>query len=53
MFIDCPLLSKAQTFHIHVLLFSGDQWGWETGHRGCIPETPKKLNTCVWETHQY
>lgn len=48
MFIDCLLLSKTQTFHIHILLLSGDQWSWETGHGGCIPKTPNKLkHLCV------
>lgn len=49
MFIDCLLLSKAQTFHI--LLLSGDKCGSETGHRECIPETPNRLkHLCVGDT---
>lgn len=49
--MDCLLLSKAQTFHIHILLFLGDQWDWEMEHRGCIPETPNKLKPlCVGDT---
>lgn len=51
MFIDCLLLSQAQTFHIHTLLLSGDWWGWNTGHGGCIPETPNKIkHLCVGDT---
>lgn len=49
MFIDCLLLSKAQTFHI--LLLSGDKCGSETGHRECIPETPNRLkHLCAGDT---
>lgn len=50
-FIDCLLLSKAQTFHIHILLLPGGRWGWEAEDRRCIPETPNKLkHLCVGDT---
>lgn len=54
MFMDCLLLSKAQTFHIHILLPPGDRGG---AGRWNIEDASQKLqtsySTCVGDTPVY